>query len=454
MMKYVFYDFETTGISPAFDQPLQFAAIVTDESLNELERIDIRCQVAPHILPSPFALHVTNIKPEQTTNKNLQTPFEFAQTLQAFTEAWAPACWLGYNTIAFDEPMMRQMFYQNLQPNIFATQINGNTRLDVMKMVFATYAEANSTLAWPTNNNGKLSFKLDQLAPHNGFAHENAHDALADVEATIYIFNKIKEGAPELFGKLLQAADKTFIASSLRGYVPMEVTLRFGAHPPKTYQGCFCGASKGNPNSIGFVDFELMGANEFAIASPITITQAIEASPKKIRNLAINKSETFRVIENPTEEMLHTCDQVKAATEVQGFVAEALAARFSQEEPVELEVEDQIYSNFTSQQDKNLLEHFQTATWSERATIINKLSDRRLQQLGKRLVAFYAPELLTDQQRIDFNNFLSQRWLAAGDQAPWMTAEEVWIALEKLGSDIEVSEWREFYQDRIAAAAR
>ena len=453
-MKYVFYDFETTGISPAFDQPLQFAAIVTDACLNELERIDIRCQVAPHILPSPFALHVTNIKPEQTTNKNLQTPFEFAQTLQAFTEAWAPACWLGYNTIAFDEPMMRQMFYQNLQPNIFATQINGNTRLDVMKMVFATYAEANNTLAWPTNNNGKLSFKLDQLAPHNGFAHENAHDALADVEATIYIFNKIKEGAPELFGKLLQAADKTFIASLLRGFVPMEVTLRFGAHPPKTYQGCFCGANKDNPNSIGFADFSLIGADEFTMTSQVGVTQAIEASPKKIRNLAVNKSETFRIIENPTEEMLHTCDQIKASTEVQGFVSEALAARFSQEEPIEVEVEDQIYSNFTSQQDKSLLELFQTASWSERANIISKLSDRRLKQLGKRLIAFYAPELLTEQQRTDFRNFLCQRWSAPIDQAPWMTAEEVWIALDKLSSDIEVSEWRKFYQDRIAAAAR
>ncbi len=56
---------------------------------------------------------------------------------------------------------MRQMFYQNLQPNIFATQINGNTRLDFMEMVFANYAEENNTLAWPKNNNGKRSFKLD-----------------------------------------------------------------------------------------------------------------------------------------------------------------------------------------------------------------------------------------------------------------------------------------------------
>jgi hypothetical protein len=29
-MKFAFYDLETTGISPAFDQPLQFAAILTD----------------------------------------------------------------------------------------------------------------------------------------------------------------------------------------------------------------------------------------------------------------------------------------------------------------------------------------------------------------------------------------------------------------------------------------
>ena len=59
MEKYIFYDLETTGISPAFDQPLQFAAIVTDLDFKEIERIDIRCQLAPHILPSPWALAVT-----------------------------------------------------------------------------------------------------------------------------------------------------------------------------------------------------------------------------------------------------------------------------------------------------------------------------------------------------------------------------------------------------------
>lgn len=103
MEKFVFYDLETTGISPAFDQPLQFAAIVTDLELNEIERVDIRCQLSPHILPSPKALAVTGVRPSQLENNNLPSAFEFAQTIQKFTEQWAPAIWIGYNSIAFDE---------------------------------------------------------------------------------------------------------------------------------------------------------------------------------------------------------------------------------------------------------------------------------------------------------------------------------------------------------------
>ena len=203
MQNYVFFDFETTGISPEFDQPLQFAAIIADNELNELDRIDIRCQLAPHVLPSPVAMNVTGVQPEQLLDKNFPNYFEFAQTIQALTEKWAPACWLGYNTIAFDEQVLRQMFFQNLQPNIYATQLFGNVRQDLMKMIFAVYADAPEILNWPVGDNGKISFKLDRLAPINGFSHENAHDALNDVEATIFIFKLIKERAPKLFKNLM-----------------------------------------------------------------------------------------------------------------------------------------------------------------------------------------------------------------------------------------------------------
>ena len=62
MQDFVFYDLETTGTSPAYDQPLQFAAIRTDASLQELERVEFKCRLAPHILPAPHALVVTGVK--------------------------------------------------------------------------------------------------------------------------------------------------------------------------------------------------------------------------------------------------------------------------------------------------------------------------------------------------------------------------------------------------------
>ena len=70
-MDFVFYDLETTGLSPAFDQPLQFAAIRTDENFVEKDRVNIRCQLAPHILPSPQALVVTKVTPGQLTDPSL-----------------------------------------------------------------------------------------------------------------------------------------------------------------------------------------------------------------------------------------------------------------------------------------------------------------------------------------------------------------------------------------------
>jgi hypothetical protein len=60
-MGFVFYDLETTGVSPAYNQPLQFAAIRTDDSFVEIERVNLRCRIAPHIIPSPQALIVTGV---------------------------------------------------------------------------------------------------------------------------------------------------------------------------------------------------------------------------------------------------------------------------------------------------------------------------------------------------------------------------------------------------------
>ena len=247
-MAFAFYDFETTGTSPSFDQPLQFAAILTDDDFNEIERVNLRCRLAPHILPSPMAMAVTGITPARMLDPALPSWFEFAGQLRELIERWAPATWTGYNSISFDEEVLRQTFYQNLQPNLYETQFNGNDRLDLMKAVYATWVKAPEVLNWPTNDKGQAVFKLDKLAPENGFTSHNAHDALGDVEATIHIAKIIRDDAPELWASILRNRDKQDVKMRLLSGRPMMLVERFGGGPPREFIGCFCGVQGGNAN--------------------------------------------------------------------------------------------------------------------------------------------------------------------------------------------------------------
>lgn len=61
-MAFVFYDIETSGISQHFDQILQFAAILTDDDLQEVERFEIRSRLQPrsHLLAILMDQHRSN----------------------------------------------------------------------------------------------------------------------------------------------------------------------------------------------------------------------------------------------------------------------------------------------------------------------------------------------------------------------------------------------------------
>lgn len=83
-MTFVIYDFETTGTSPAYDQPVQFGAIVVDDDFAELDRVNLRCRLAPHIVPSPTAMVVTGVMPDDLTAADIPTYFEFSQRLYDF----------------------------------------------------------------------------------------------------------------------------------------------------------------------------------------------------------------------------------------------------------------------------------------------------------------------------------------------------------------------------------
>lgn len=431
---FIFYDLETSGKSPKYDQPLQFAAIVTDENFNELKRVNVRCKLAPHILPSPIALYITGVSPEQLYDDDLPNAFEFAQFLQAFIKENSPATWIGYNSIAFDENFLRQFFYQNLQPDIYATQSFGNDRLDVMKIVWAVYEECNSALKWPLNEKGKVSFKLEHLAPANGFLNANSHDALSDVEATIFLMNEMRKRASALVDNLIETRAKSYIKSLIESGRPLKVTLRYGG-PPKTVVGSFCGYQKDNRNSFGFLDLYQNNTEQLLSASYDEVYEAATKSPQRIKCLALNKADTIRLVDNPDDELIQLSHKVAINQDFQFLVGEALSNRFLNAEGESKTVEEQIYDGFTSSQDKTVIFTFNETTWSERQYLIEKFEDQRLKTLARRLITFYGPQTNYENWNNKYTDYLRIKWIESSSEKEWNTLSNYEAELNKLIED-------------------
>jgi len=420
-MNFAFYDLETTGISPAFDQPLQFAAILTDGEFREIERVNLRCRIAPHIIPSPWALAVTGVRPVQLVDPALPTLFDFTQEIGALIERWSPAIWTGFNSIRFDEEMLRQAFYQNLQPDVFATQFNGNTRFDVLTALYAVWYRQPELFEWPMDPDGRVRFKLDSIAPLNGFAAHNAHDALGDVEATIHIARQIAQRAPELWSELLVNRDKGHVQASLSTFQPMALVERFGGGMPRATIGCFCGTSASNPNQAAFFDLDAADPADLLTADDAAVFAAVDATPKVIRSVTVNKSPALLSVAAPSAGQLRGAEIIANAPAFRARVGQALAARFPEDpDAPTAPVEKQIYGGFYSHADKALLAEFQRVDWPRRQEIVATLSDPRLRQLGRRLVAFHAPELLSAEEGGQFEAWLQERWSSpASDDVEW-----------------------------------
>lgn len=124
-------------------------------------------------------------------------------------------CALGYNTLRFDDEVSRCLFYRNLLDPYSREWQNGNSRWDLIDAVRTFHALRPSGIAWPSREDGSPSFRLEHLTAANGIAHEGAHDAVADVRATIGLARLLRERNPKLFDHLLALRSKREVARRL-----------------------------------------------------------------------------------------------------------------------------------------------------------------------------------------------------------------------------------------------
>ncbi|WP_406643382.1 exodeoxyribonuclease I [Pectobacterium brasiliense] len=206
------HDYETFGKHPARDRPAQFAGVRTDMDFNIIgEPLVIYCRPADDYLPEPEAVMITGITPQVALAKGVNEA-EFARQIHdAFSVPGT--CIMGYNNIRFDDEVSRNIFYRNFyDPYAYSWQ-NGNSRWDLLDALRACYALRPEGIVWPENDDGLPSFRLEHLTKANGISHEQAHDAMSDVYATIAMAKLFKQAQPKLFDYLFPLRNKNKISA-------------------------------------------------------------------------------------------------------------------------------------------------------------------------------------------------------------------------------------------------
>ena len=452
-MAFVFYDTETTGTDTAFDQILQFGAIRTDENLNEIDRFEIRCRLLPHVVPAPMALKVTGIATENLTDPALPSHYDAMRQVHAKLSDWSPSVFVGYNSISFDENLLRQAFYQTLQP-IYLTNTGGNTRADMLRIAHAVAAYAPNAIAIPLGEAGQQVFKLDRLAPANGYNHENAHDAMGDVEATIHLAKLIRDRAPEVWGRMMQLSRKQDTEDILKEEEILCLTQYFGGRAHNRYV-TECGANPTYGASRAVFDLN-QDPEPYLDMTIEELVHEMNKIPAVIRAVRTNAQPilmpyteapgALREVPLPIEELGKRAHMITTNVDFRRRVGEALANRYPAKDPSP-HVEQQIYDGFASSGDQALMQRFHDVPWEDRLGIAMEMADLRMTRIAQRLIYFERPEVLPEKTRAALGHEIQERLNAHDDVLPWRTVADAQQELAKLQSDDDDGSLVEFVSD-------
>ena len=207
---FFFYDLETSGLNPRQDRIMQFAGQRTDINLEPIgEPYNLLVTLNDDTLPSPDALMVTGITPQKTVEEGY-TEAQFARMLSE--EVFTPdTIAVGFNNIRFDDEFIRHLLWRNFHDPYEWSWKDGRSRWDLLDVVRLTRALRPEGINWPLDAKGEPSNRLELITGANGIAHENAHDALADVTALIAVTKLIKQKQPQLYDYLLKMRDKKVV---------------------------------------------------------------------------------------------------------------------------------------------------------------------------------------------------------------------------------------------------
>lgn len=460
-MSFVFFDTETTGLKRGFDQILHFAAVRTDANLNEVARFEARSRLQPHVLPHPSALRTNGLPIEQLIDANLPSHYAMVGDIRRTLISWSPSIFVGFNSIRFDEEMLRHALFQNLYP-AYLTSNHRNCRADALSLVMAADAVSPAQLVVPVSEEGRRTFRLQHLAAANGVAHARAHDAMSDVLATVELCRLVYQRSPELWQRFVRFSNKATVADFVDAEDGFVLTEFFGGqayHAPVVCIGVDPDQANGRiclslNQDVG----QLAGMND------VELQAHLAQKPSPVRRFRVNAAPTLTAFFDAPEHMLdggsidHIEDRARRVKADADLRTRLVSAYIATREPYPLSphIEERIYNGFPGPDDEERANAFHQASWPDRLAIVQSFEDERLQWFGLRLMYFEARAVLPAAVRAEIERRLADQ--LAGDGSGCLTYELALAETDKLmgeGADHDclLSRYHIYLQDRSARAA-
>lgn len=398
-MAFVFFDAETTGLQAGFDQIVHFAAIKVDNDLCEVERFEVRSRLNPNIVPHPSALKTNSLPIEQLLSEELHSHYQMMRQLNSKLLSWSPSVFLGYNSLRFDEEMLRHALFQTLHP-AYLTSCHGNGRNDVFSLALAAYAIGQDALIVPEREDGAPVFRLEELSTANGIRTAKAHDAMSDAETTLALCKLVKLRSPDLWQRFIRFSNKAavseFVASE-EGFLLTEYFANQAYHTPVVY----IGEEPDLPN--GRLCFDLSyNYEKIASLTADELQTALSNRPSPLRKFRTNAGPTVTPLWEAPKDLL-------GATNIDEL--EERANRFSEDEalknriieaysrsrnqyPEPTHIEEMLYARFPSSDDEARLRQFHEVSWYDKFKVVQTVEDDRLREFGIRVLYFEARSCL------------------------------------------------------------
>lgn len=427
------YDFETFGRDPRRDRASQFAGIRTDEQLNIIgEPLVMYCQPADDFLPSPTSCLITGITPQKALAEGVPEIEFITRILQEFSQP--ETCVAGYNNIRFDDEVTRQLLYRNLLDPYEREWKNGNSRWDIIDMVRLCAATRAEGINWPKKDDGSNSFRLDQLTVANDIEHSDAHDALADVIATIEMAKLIRDKQPRLFEYVYRLRGKKKVQAEIdlnTGKPVLHVSVMYPARlgclalvmpiciHPTNNNAVIVYDLREDPRSWADLNVEQIRERIYTPADKLP--EGVRRVPLKmihtnkcpvVTSPAVLDSERAALYEIDLDRCKQHWELLRADSRLRSKVSSVFREEHKGEET---DPDFMIYSGgFFSDYDRELMRTVHAARPGDMGRLDLPFRDRRLKEMLFRYRARNHADTLSEQETASWNRFRAARLSDAG----------------------------------------